>query len=239
MKSAEPKRGNNMNKRARNRLIGITAIMLIAIVAIIATVGLRGGTASNVTVKQATSDKKNIGKRIKVGGVVVTGSWDKKTNPMTFKIRDEADSSGTGTQITVIYSGTAPSTFGDGVTAIVTGEFDANNTIKAGEMITKCPSKYESSTGSYTVKDLKARADTMKNIPVKVSGKVKAGTIVAPGGAVRFTVLNATGGTDEINIAFEGALPNGMKDGSTVVLTGELNDTGAFEATNVALEGAK
>lgn len=228
-----------MNKRARNRLIGITAIMLIAIVAIIASVGLRGGTASNVTVKQATSDKESVGKRIKVGGVVVTGSWDKKTNPMTFKIRDEADSSGTGAQITVIYSGTTPSTFGDGVTAIVTGELDANNTIKAGEMITKCPSKYESSTGSYTVKDLKARADTMKNIPVKVSGKVKAGTIVAPGGAVRFTVLNATGGTDEINVAFDGALPDGMKDGSTVVLTGELNDVGAFEATNVALEGAK
>ncbi len=40
---------------------------------------------------------------------------------MTFAIRDEADKTGTGPTIKVVYTGAAPSTFGDGVVAIVTG----------------------------------------------------------------------------------------------------------------------
>lgn len=226
-----------MNKRARNRLVGITAIILLVIAAIFATVGMRGGAAYNMTVKQATADQASVGKRIKVGGVVVNGSWDKKTNPMTFKIRDEKDTGSTGQLITVVYSGAVPSTFGDGVTAIVTGDFKAGNTIEAGEMITKCPSKYESATGAYSISQLKAKATTMVAIPIKVAGKVKAGTIVPPGGAVRFIAVNAEGATDEINVAYEGALPDGMVDGSSVVITGELNANGGFDATDVAMEG--
>lgn len=224
-----------MNKRARNRLIGITAILLIAIAAIFATVGMRGGSAYNMTVKEATASSKYVGKRIKVGGVVVTGSWDKKSNPMTFKIRDEKDSGSSGKQLTVVYSGAVPSTFGDGVTAIVTGELDSSGTIKAGEMITKCPSKYESATGAYTVTKLKGMASQMKGIPVKVQGVIKKGSITPPGGAVRFIILNAAGSTDELNVAFDGGMPDGATDGATVVLTGEMNDVGGFEATNVSL----
>lgn len=224
-----------MNKRARNRLIGITAIIVIAVVAIFATMSSRNVTAYNMTVADA-SKPDNVGKRIKVGGVVVNGSWDKKSNPMTFKIRDEDDKDATGEEITVIYSGAVPSTFGDGVTAIVTGEIDGNNVIQAGEMITKCPSKYESAAGAYQVIQLKKSAETMVGIPVKVGGVVKAGTILPPGGAVRFVILNEAGSTEELSVAYEGALPDGMVDGSKVVLTGELDETSAFNATNVAIE---
>jgi len=35
---------------------------------------------------------------------------------------------------------------------------------------------------------------------------------------------------------FEGALPDGMTDGSKVVLTGAIEADGKFVATNVALE---
>lgn len=225
-----------MNKRARNRLIGITAIILIAIAAIFATVGMRGGSAYNMTVKEATASEKYVGKRVKVSGTVVTGSWDKKSNPMTFKIRDEKATSDDGKQVTVVYSGAVPSTFGDGVTAIVTGELDSSYTITADEMITKCPSKYESATGAYTVTQLKEKADQMKNIPVKVAGVIKKGSINPPGGAVRFTIVTAEGATDELNVAFDGGLPEGVEEGVKVVLTGELNDAGAFEATNVSQE---
>lgn len=225
-----------MNKRARNRLIGITAIIIIAIAAIIATINMRGGSAYNLTVKEATADKANVGKRIKVGGVVVNGSWDKKSNPMTFKIRDEKDEAGTGKTITVVYTGAVPSTFGDGVTAIVTGDLDDTYTIKAGEMITKCPSKYESATGAYNVSDLKKKADSMKGVPVKVQGVIKTGSMAGPGQAVRFVIQNTAGSADELNIAFDGGIPEGVEEGKTVVLTGELDDTGAFKATQVALQ---
>lgn len=224
-----------MNKRARNRLIGITAIIVIAIVAIFATMPSRNVTAYNMTVDEAAKPG-NVGKRIKVGGVVVTGSWDKKSNPMTFKIRDEDANSTSGEELTVIYSGAVPSTFGDGVTAIVTGEMDGTKTIQAGEMITKCPSKYESATGAYQVVQLKKSLDTMINVPVKVGGVVKAGSILPPGGAVRFVILNEAGSTEELSVAYEGALPDGMVDGSKVVLTGEIDETSAFKATNVAIE---
>lgn len=224
-----------MNKRARNRLIGITAIILISIAAIFFAMQSQNVAAYNLTVQEALENPENVGKRIKVGGVVVTGSWDKKTNPMTFEIRDEADEAGTGKIMTVVYSGAAPSTFGDGVTAIVTGELGENSTLQAGEMITKCPSKYESATGAYEVTMLKAKSDAMVGIPVKVAGIVKSGSIVPPGGAVRFIILNAEGASDELNIAYEGALPDGMKDGSEVVITGSLDEAGAFVATDVAM----
>lgn len=224
-----------MNKRARNRLIGITAIILLAIAAVFATVGMRGGSAYNMTVTEA-ADAANAGKRIKVGGIVVNGSWDKKTNPMTFKIRDESDAAATGPEITVVYSGAVPSTFGDGVTAIVTGELDENLTITSGEMITKCPSKYESATGAYTVEQLKEKADTMAGVPLKVAGVVKTGTIVPPGGAVRFVLVDAEGATIELNVNYSGALPEGMEDGASVVVTGQIEKDGAYYATDVAME---
>ena len=47
-----------------------------------------------------------------------------------------------------------PATFGDGVVAIVTGKLDDDGTITATDMITKCPSKYESATGATPVADL-------------------------------------------------------------------------------------
>lgn len=225
-----------MKKRVRNQIIGITALIVIAVAAIFLTVDLRGGSAVNMTVKEALGDKANVGERIKVGGMVVSGSWDKKTNPMTFTIKDEFDKAGTGPTIKVIYTGAVPNTFGDGVTAIVTGELDASGTLTAGEMITKCPSKYESATGAYEISKFLTVAPKMEGIPVRIAGTVKDGTIVAPGGAVRFVVVDSGDKTKELNVTWDGALPQGMANGSRVVITGELGESGAFVATNVAIE---
>lgn len=225
-----------MNKRARNRLIGVTAIIVIAIVAIFSAMSSQNVSAYNMTVADAVKDPENVGRRIKVSGTVVTGSWDKKTNPMTFQIQDEGETASDAPAITVVYSGGVPSTFGDGVTAIITGELDDKQTITSGEMITKCPSKYESATGAYEVTKLKANADAMVGIPVKVAGVVKDDSIVPPGGAVRLILLNAEGSTDELNIAFEGAIPDGIDSGANIVVTGALDESGAFVATDIALE---
>ncbi|TLM98412.1 MAG: cytochrome c maturation protein CcmE [Actinobacteria bacterium] len=225
-----------MNKRARNRLIGVTAIVLLAVVAIFASIGSRGGTAYYKSVKEIAEDQGLVGERVKVGGAVVAGSWDKKANPMTFSIRDEKDTGGTGAVVKVVYSGAVPSTFGDGVTAIVTGELDKSGTIQAGEMITKCPSKYESATGALPIADLVGKGESMVGKPTKATGFVKAGTVVAPGGDVRFVVTaDKTGGT-EVKVFYEGALPAGMVDGSQVVISGELDSDGRFIATGVAME---
>ena len=225
-----------MNKRARNRLIGIAIIIILGLVALFATLTTRN-SSFNMTVAEA-ADPSNIGERVKVSGVVVNGSWDKRTNPMRFEIRDENDTDGTGPTITVVYTGaTVPSTFGDGVTAIVTGVMEDGAIIKSSEMITKCPSKYETATDAYSVAQLLQRAEAMVEVPVKVAGYVKDGKVNPSGSAVRFVLVDEQGGVAELNIAFEGALPNEVESPDTkVVLTGEMNSNGAFDAVSVALE---
>jgi cytochrome c-type biogenesis protein CcmE len=227
-----------VNKRARTRLIGVTAIILIAVAAIF----LAGGNKTAAyykTVKEAATDSALVGERVKVGGSVVAGSWDQKSNPMTFVIRDEADKEGTGPEVKVVYQGSVPSTFGDGVVAIVTGDLDANGTITADEMITKCPSKYESAEGALPLADLIGKGESMEGTTVKVAAFVKAGSIAPPGSGARFIAVTTASGGDEVPVAYAGALPDGIADGSAVVLTGALEANGDFVATNVALEGEK
>ena len=84
-----------MNKRARMRLIGVTAVILIAIAAVVLLTGNKQGAVYS-TVPKVAKDASLVGKRVKVGGTVVAGSWDKKSNPMVFVIRDEADKTGIG-----------------------------------------------------------------------------------------------------------------------------------------------
>ena len=222
-----------MNKRARTRLVGVTAIILIAVAAIFLASGNQSA-AYYRTVEETAKDGELVGERGKVGGAVVTGSWDRKSNPMTFEIRDEGDSEGTGPTVTVIYNGSVPSTFGDGVVAIVTGELEGGPTLQADEMITKCPSKYESATGAMPISDLVGAGESMVGKTVKASGVVKAGTLTAPGSGARFVVADADGGA-EVPVIWEGALPEGLSDGSEVVLTGALEADGNFVATDVAL----
>ncbi len=228
-----------MNKRARNRLIGVTAIVLLVIVAIFASIGNQGGTAYYKTVDEIAGDASLASERVKVGGAVVSGSWDRRSNPMRFTIKGEDDTNDEGPTVKVVYNGAVPATFGDGVTAIVTGEISADGTIEADEMITKCPSKYESATGALPVGDLVGSGESMVGTTVKAVGYVKAGTIVPPGGEQRFAVTNDANGGVEVGVVFEGALPSGMTDGSKVIITGAIEEDGLFVATEVALDAAE
>lgn len=219
-----------MNKRARMRLIGVTAIILIVAGAIVFGAGSRDG-AYYRKVSEITGSQEYVGERVKVGGTVVPGSWDKKSNPMRFEIRDENTDS--GPTIKVVYSGGVPSTFGDGVVAILTGTVGEDGTLESDDMITKCPSKYESATDAMTVTSLLAGGENMRGTTVKVSGVVGAGSIVPPGGDQRFVLVDDGG--SEMPVAYEGALPEGMADGSTVVLQGALEEGDVFVAVSVAI----
>ena len=225
-----------MNKRARMRLIGVTAVILIAIAAVVLLTGNKQGAVYS-TVPKVVEDPSLIGKRVKVGGTVVEGSWDKKSNPMVFVVRDEADKDGSGPTLKVIYTGAAPSTFGDGVVAIVTGVMEDAKTLKATEMITKCPSKYESAQGAIPVADLLLKGDSVVGKPVRATGYVKPGSIADAAAGDRFVVAEKPDGTGKtIAVTFSGALPSGMKDGAQVVIAGEPEANGKFTATSVALE---
>lgn len=218
------------------RLIGVTAVILIAIAAVVVISG-NTNSAYSSTVADITKDPSLVGERVKVGGAVVPASWDKQSNPMRFVIRDEKDSAGTGPTVKVIYTGGVPSTFGDGVVAIVTGELGADGTIKATEMITKCPSKYESAEGALPIADLVKSGESMYGKTVKATGFVKPGSLGAANDDPRFIVVTNVDGTGaSVPVSFTGVLPSGMQDGSQVVLTGALEKDGVFVATDVAME---
>ncbi|MCL2324433.1 MAG: cytochrome c maturation protein CcmE [Actinomycetia bacterium] len=223
-----------MNKRARNRLIGITAIILVLLGLLFVTV-MNKSAATNLSVKQFAA-KKTDGKRVQVSGTVVAGSWNKQTNPMKFQIRDSADSKGTGPVIDVQYTGSLPETFGDGVQAIITGTWMASGSfLKSSDMTTKCPSKYATATDAYTVGDLLKRKTAMVDIPIKVAGVVGPGSLGGPGTSPRFQLLNAAGATEKLPVDFVGGLPDTVKEGAKVVVTGSLDAQGTFVATAVAL----
>jgi len=225
-----------VNKRARMRLIGVTAIILIVITVLVLTLGNKQVAAFS-TISQIAKGGTKAGDRVKVGGAVVAGSWNKESNPMKFTIKEETDTQGTGPTLKVVYTGTAPNTFGDGVVAIVTGEIDKDGVVQANEMITKCPSKYESAVGATPVQDLIGKGASLVGKPVKTVGYVKPGSISTAGSGDRFIVAQNPDGTGvTVAVTYSAVLPDGMKDGSKVVLGGELADGGKFVATSVALE---
>lgn len=228
-----------MNKRARMRLIGVTAVILLVVGAMVYYTGSTQG-AYEGDLASVSSDQSLVGKQVKVGGTVVAGSWDKKSNPMRFTIRGEKDTENAGPTLKVVFTGTVPSTFGDGVVAIVTGKLAPGGTVEATDMITKCPSKYESATGATPLADLMGRGASMEGKPVRVSAYVKPGSIKdAASGSDRFIATqNADGTGTSLGVTFSSVLPDGMKDGSSVVMGGAL-EQGKFVATSVALEASQ
>jgi cytochrome c-type biogenesis protein CcmE len=223
-----------VNKRARMRLLGVTAIILIVVAAILFST--RSSAAAYETIAHVTKGGVKVGDRVKVGGTVVTGSWNKQSNPMVFTIREETDSSGTGPTLKVIYTGAAPNTFGDGVVAVVTGTLDKGGVVQANEMITKCPSKYESAVGAIPVAELSHGQSMVGKAGIQVAGYVKPGSLGPVTAAQRFYLAEKADGTGKsIAVKFSGALPDTIKDGVQVVVTGTLESADAFTATAVAL----
>jgi len=223
-----------VNKRARNRLIGVTAIILIVIAA--ALYGLKPSVAAYETVTQIAKGGAKAGSQVKVGGAVVAGSWNKQSNPMVFTIREESDTAGTGPTLKVVYSGAAPNTFGDGVVAIVTGKLGSDGVVQATDMITKCPSKYESAVGAIPVAELSAGLSLVGKSGMQVTGYIKPGSLGPANATQRFVVAEKPDGTGKsVAVKFTGALPDTIKDGVQVIVTGTLQTADTFDATAVAL----
>lgn len=227
-----------MNKRARNRLIGVTAIILIALAAIIYSVTSMGGASKSTDVATAATDSTLVGKYVQVAGNVVTGSWDKKTNPMVFSIADEKATGPNPATIKVVYNGTVPTTFGDGTPSIVTGKLGADKTITASTLITKCPSKYQSASGALPVADLLAEKAKVVDKTTKVTGYVVKGSVKPAGSPVRIVISNDATGGATLDIKYDAGLPQGVTDGAKLVVTGDLGADGVYTAGDIALDTA-
>lgn len=221
-----------MNKRAKQRLIGVTILIFVAIGALIAFTRLGNATATPVTIQELMSDEALVGKQIEVTGKVVAGSWVSGTKPFVFEIEDDE----TDGRIKVIWDNVVPGSFGDGTSATVTGTYAADGSIEAKYLVTKCPSKYESATGALTVNDVTGRASELEGTTVKVAGFVVAGSIAEPGAAVRFQISDNETGANPLDVAFGGGLSDEFVEGAKVVITGSLEADGTFQCAEVALD---
>lgn len=218
-----------MNKRARNRLIGVTILILVVAVPVLVSVMMTGGSYVQ-TVADVVANASLVGQRVKVTGSVVAGSWDKKTNPMVFRIRGEGATA--GPELNVIYNGSAPNAFGNDTVAILTGTITKAGTIDANEMSTKCPSKYETKSDAATIASLLAAP---VDVPMRVQGFLKPGSLKDAAAAERFTFSSKADGTgDSVPVAFQGSMPAGATDGSELVVFGKL-ESSVFVATGVAV----
>lgn len=221
-----------MNKRAKQRLIGVTILIFVAIGALIGFTRLGNATATPATIEQVLSDQALVGKQVEVTGKVVAGSWVSGAKPFTFEIADDnADG-----RVKVIWNDVVPGSFGDGTSATVTGTIGQDGSIEAKYLVTKCPSKYASATGALTVNDVVNRSAELKNVTVKVTGFVVNGSIGEPGAPVRFQISDNQDGATVLDVAFGGGLSEEFKDGSKVVITGSVEDNGVFQCAEVALD---
>jgi cytochrome c-type biogenesis protein CcmE len=219
-----------MNTRARNRLIGVTAIILIVAAAFVPLMMSGGAKETSVKDLAVGGNAALVGTRVKVTGAVVAASWDKKTNPMVFKIRTEGATS--GPEVLVTYNGSAPNTFGSDTIAILTGDLTALGDLKASEMVTKCPSKYQSASNAATISTVLA---SPPDSPIRVQGYLKPASLGEASAAQRFVLSSAADGTgDSFPVAFTGTMPNGTADGVKLVVFGKL-ESGVFVATDVAI----
>lgn len=220
-----------MNAKMKKRLMAVSGVIVIVLILVLAFVGGSSAAKTMSVAEAATLSDQN--QKIQVTGNVVPESFSTDNSVLTFRIYDPE---ATSDQLEVRYGGAASSTFGNDVTAICTGKVGPDGVLEASELVTKCPSKYESGTDALTVGRLLGYGDTVTGKMVKVAGTVQGGTLRPAGQDVRFVLVDPETG-ETISVDYDGALADAVQDGSSVVLTGSLASNGKFEATDVALEG--
>lgn len=222
-----------MNRKLKKRLAVVTGVVVIVFILVLAVVA-SGTSAKTATVSEVLAGDVATGQKLEVTGIVADGSYSMDDEVTTFAIYDEdGDES---EQLQVSYDGAISATFGNGVTAICTGKLDDSGVLQVSELVTKCPSKYENSEDSLSVDELLEYGDDIVDTTVKVSGALAEGSLSSVESDERLVLEDADTG-EELSVAYEGAIPDGVEDGSSLVVTGSLSSDGTFAATDVALEG--
>ena len=222
-----------MNAKMKRRLSVVTGVIVIVLIVVLAVVG-GNSAARSVSVAEALEIQDDS--KIQVTGNVAENSFTIEGDVLTFQIYDPDADPAAAKLLDVRYDGGVSATFGNDVTAICTGKKNAEGMLNCSELVTKCPSKYESGMDALTIASLLEYGDKVLDKPVKVVGIVKAGTLAGVDAAQRF-VLSDVETDDELSVKYAGALSDETGEGATVVLTGSIGADGAFTATDVALQG--
>lgn len=133
-------REQEMEKRSQTRLVIVTVIIL-GLLAILLYSATRGQNSLSYfkTVTELKNDTSLIGKSVRVGGEVASGTIKKSGTSATFTISDKKN------VISIRYVGNSalPATLTDNVQVIAEGIYKKEGLVEANSLVTKCPSKYE------------------------------------------------------------------------------------------------
>ena len=221
-----------MNSKMKKRMVAVGGVIVIVVIVLMAFVG--GGNAAKVVSVGDAAGGAYESKKVQVSGLVVDNSYTvDPAGVLSFDIAAEDDPA-QAVKLRVVYDKGVSATFGNGVNAICTGRIQGGQLV-CTELVTKCPSKYESATEALGVAQLQGYGvESMEGTTVKVAGVVAQLGDVTSG--LRLQLADAEDASAVLGVVFSGALPEGVQEGADVVLTGALQADGSFLASEVALQ---
>ena len=87
----------------------------------------------------------------------------------------------------------------------------------------------DSTTYYYTVSELMEQGSSIYDENVRVKGQVAPGSVEqeAAGRILRFSIID---GEESLSVTYQGAVPDTFKAGAEVVIEGQFNSNGIFQA---------
>ena len=130
--------------RRRNHRILIGSLLVVSALTYLGFAGYQESKTYYKTIEElADMGDHAYGKRIRVGGIVTSGSIKRTTEGLMFQIEQD------DMKLAVQYTGTAPvpDTFKDHAEALCEGTYREDGTFEANTIRAKCASKYEAQYG--------------------------------------------------------------------------------------------
>jgi len=118
----------------------IGGAIVVAVIAVLIATSFSGSTSDYVKIAQVKALGPDQARDSRVSGAIVPNSveWNTREMHLTFAIEDD-----TG-QLNISYHGPQPDMLVDAVEAVAIGRYDPEAQVfEAGELLMKCPSKYE------------------------------------------------------------------------------------------------
>ena len=149
MEQSAPRR-----RRPRFGRLAIGIVLVGAALAYLVYAGTRDNLVYYYEVDEVQAAAAKTDGRIRISGDVVPGSIvkDEKAREIRFaieasKMADGAQAgaagSAAGASIPVVYAGTVPDIFREGIQVVVEGRMTEDGTFRAETLLAKCPSKYQ------------------------------------------------------------------------------------------------
>ena len=138
-----------VGRRPRIGRLAIGILLVGAALSYLVYAGTRDNLVYYYEVGEVQAAAASTDGRIRVSGDVVEGSIvkDEKDRMIRFAIRatkmDGEQGDGPAESIPVVYAGTVPDIFREGIQVVVEGKMAPDGTFEAETLLAKCPSKYQ------------------------------------------------------------------------------------------------